>query len=57
MPDVGVDKVAEISGVDAFDIVCVDRREVVIVLTCFLLRNDNDILLLFKNRNTVIIGN
>ena len=36
MPDVRVDEVAEIGGIDAFDVFHVDCSEVVIILTSFL---------------------
>jgi len=42
LPDVWVDKVAEVSGIDALDVLHVDCCQVVIVLACFLSGNDNN---------------
>jgi len=42
VPDIRVDKVSEISGVNAFDVLHVNCCQVMIVLACFLARNNNN---------------
>jgi len=42
IPNVRVDEVTEVSGIDALDIFCVDHCKVMVVLTSFLSTDDSN---------------
>jgi len=42
VPNVRVDEVSKVGGIDALDIFHVDRRKVMVVLTSFLTTDDNN---------------